>query len=70
MSAAIMLREGKGLSRILNCSCQTLGETKKPRHVSEMPSITAASLKAKSILKPQEVPTDETKITPINKCVR
>jgi hypothetical protein len=65
-----MLREGTGLSRILKCSCQSLGDTKKPRHVSEMPSITAVSLKAKSILKPQGVPTDKTKITPINKCVR
>jgi hypothetical protein len=65
-----MFREGRELSRILKSSCQSLGETKKPRHDSGMPSITAVSLKAKSILKPQEVPTDKTKITPINKCVR
>jgi hypothetical protein len=65
-----MLQEGRGLSRILRCICQGSGENKKPRHDSEMPSFTAASLKAKSILKPQEIPTDKTKITPINKFVR
>jgi hypothetical protein len=65
-----MLSEGRELSRILKCACQSSGETKKPRHDSEMPSITAVSLKAKSILQQQEVPTDETKITPINECMR